>query len=153
MNLYSVVNTPERETPPSECPAARKARKAEWLVFDGVDATSVLALDGRHGQPHLFAYGARKKAADRMRLPTGGFHQLLGGYPARAVEQSQDLGGLAGAFFGRLAFLGDLLLAGATLAGRGARLAFLLALAGSPVAGAGAAAISSIIICFLLYWR
>jgi hypothetical protein len=83
-----------RETPPGRNPAAPRKRASE-SGFDGVAALAVLALGGRHRQPHLLRDGSREEPAHRMRLPPGRFHEFLGSCAARALQQVQHLGCLA----------------------------------------------------------
>ena len=163
----------KRETPPGANPAARKGRNCGGSAFDGVAALAVLALGGRDRQPHLLPNGPGQEAAHGMRLPASGLLQFLGCDPARPLQQVQDRGRLAaigapaglaaaagffaplafgaplGAFFAGLAFFPAFPLAGATGARRGARLAFLVALGGSPAAVAGEVAVPSSITEFM----
>src|ERR1017187_10227530 len=62
---------------------------------DRVPALPVLGLGGPDRQPHLLAQDAGQEPADRVRLPAGGFHKFLPGGAARALQQVEDLGGLA----------------------------------------------------------
>jgi hypothetical protein len=114
---------PEREMPPGRNPAARVVRDERELGFDRVGPLPVFGLGRRHGQPHLLTDRTGQEPADGMRLPASGFHQFLGGYAARPLQQIQDLGGLA-AVPGRL---GLFLALGRFLGGPGllARLGFL----------------------------
>src|ERR1039457_3679145 len=62
---------------------------------DRVPALPVLGLGGPDRQPHLLAQGTGQEPADRVRLPAGGFPEFLRGGAARALQQVEDLGGLA----------------------------------------------------------
>jgi hypothetical protein len=138
---------PERKTPPGGNPAARWMRRCGSSALHGIAALPVLALRGRHGQPHLFADRPREEAANRMFLPARQLHQFLERRAVRSLQQVQDLGGLAavaggngallaprcrflglGRFFAGLAFLLALAFLGATWAPFLATAAFLVGL-------------------------
>src|ERR1017187_2786122 len=74
--------------------AGRRNLRA-MLLAEGVAALPVRALGGRDRQPQLLADGSGEEAPERMRLPAGGLHQVLQGGAVGALEQVQDLGGLA----------------------------------------------------------
>ena len=114
------IQPPRRKKPPSANPAAWFETNTTGSGLDGVAALSVLALGGRDGQSHLLADGPGQEPSHGMRLPAGGFHQFLGCYAARPLQQFEDLVGFAalagalrflaplGAFFAGVAFLPDL---------------------------------------------
>src|SRR5260370_376633 len=88
--------------------------------LDRVSSLSVLVLGGGDGQSEFLAYRAGQEAANRVRQPAGGLHQVLGSGAAGPFQQVQDLGSFA-AVAGNLRF-GDLALGAALgrfLGGRG----------------------------------
>jgi len=89
-----VAHPAKRKTPPGVNPAARGERASD-SAFDGVSSLAILALGGDDGQAHLLRDRPGQKAANRMRLPAGSLHQLLGRCAVRAFQPLQDFGSLA----------------------------------------------------------
>jgi hypothetical protein len=126
----------KRQTPLGASPAAQSERRY-GLGFYGVAALAVLALCGRDCQPHFLAQGSRKEAAQRMRLPPGGFQQFLRSHAAlQQFEDGRRLATVAGTggflsafgrFLGWAGLLPALPLPGATFARRAPGLAFFAA--------------------------
>src|ERR1035437_2554626 len=85
----------DKEKPPRRNPGGQKEPNGRASAFDRGAALFVFGLGGRDRQPHLLAQGAGHKPADRVRLPAGGFHEFLQGGAAGALQQAEDLGGLA----------------------------------------------------------
>src|SRR5271157_320492 len=85
----------DKEKPPRWNPGGQKEPNGWASAFDRVAALVVLGLGGRDRQPHLLAQGAGQEPTDRVRLPAGGFHEFLQGGAAGALQQIEDLGGLA----------------------------------------------------------
>jgi len=136
------------------------------LSFDRVGPLAILGLGRGDRQPQLLANGSRQEPAHGMRHPASRLLKLLGARSARALQQIENLGGLAavagaggflralGRFLSEGGLLPRLALLGATLRVRLAPLAFWVAFEAST---AGASAVSSAsaveIIVFLLCWR
>jgi DNA methylase len=148
---------PNKEKPPRRNPGGRRRRACYGSRLNGIGPRTVLTLGGFHCQTQLLADRARQVPTDRMRLPAGGFYQLIECGTVRPFQQVQDLrcfAALAGAFaiLGRLralrffwlpflagvVFFSALALAGATRGFRGAVWAFVVAF-GSEAESAGAA--------------
>jgi hypothetical protein len=62
---------------------------------DRVTALPVFYLDGGNFQTHLFAQRAANESAKRMRLPTGGLHELLARCAIRVSEHGEHISGFA----------------------------------------------------------
>ena len=80
----------KRQTPPNPSPAARERLRC-GSGFDGVAALAVLALNGSDRQAHFLADRAREEAANRMRLPAGGFISSLHVAPPGRLSRSRTL--------------------------------------------------------------
>jgi hypothetical protein len=65
------------------------------LTGDGVASNSVCCFRGDNGQPQFLSDHGGKKAANGMRLPAGGFLQLIDRGSARAAQKAKDGLGLA----------------------------------------------------------
>jgi hypothetical protein len=85
----------QQETPPGSNPAARNRQDWNGSGLDRIGTPAVLAFHGYNRQPHLFADRAGEKAANRMWLPAGGFHQFDCGNATRSFEHLEDAMGLA----------------------------------------------------------
>src|ERR1039458_2604668 len=85
----------DKEKPPRRNPGGQKEPNRWASAFDRVAALPVLGLDGRDREPHLLAQGAGQEPTDGVSLPAGGFHKFLQGGAAGALQQAEDLGGLA----------------------------------------------------------
>jgi len=81
--------------PPERSPGGGKEQDFGRSGFERIGALPILALRRFHTEPHLRAKRAADKAAYRMGLPFRGFHNLLHGGSARALQQLHDLGSLA----------------------------------------------------------
>ena len=71
-------------------------------ALDRVGTLSVLAFGRLDRQTHLLAKRAADEAPNAVGLPFGRGHQFLEGGSARALEQFEDLRGLASRAGGRL---------------------------------------------------
>lgn len=124
--MFLNEGVPETKKPPRE-PGGRKETMRLALALKRVGAFPALAFGRFNVEPHLLAQRRADEPSNRMRLPLGRLHDLLHGGSARALQQLQDLCGLAalpdGGLVGLLSafrrFLGRAgLLARLTLAGR-----------------------------------
>jgi hypothetical protein len=101
------VQRTDKEKPPRRNPGGQNGPNRWASALHSIAALLILGLGGRHRQSHLLAQGTGHKAPDRVRLPAGGFHELLQGGAAGALQQVEDLGGLA-ALAGACCLLGRL---------------------------------------------
>src|ERR1700735_1150552 len=86
---------PDKEKPPRECPGGETDANCRFSALERIAARSIFGPGGGDGQAHLLAEDAGNKTTDRMSLPAGGFHKIGPGGAARALQQAEELGGLA----------------------------------------------------------
>jgi len=84
-----------RRKPPERNPGGEWKQTGGRLGFERISALPIIALGGCDTELHLFAERAANESSDRMRLPFRGFHDLLHRSPAGALQQFQNLSGLA----------------------------------------------------------
>ena len=65
------------------------------LLGDAVNSRAVFALGGTHREPHLLAQGTTDEAADAVRLPGRGVHDLGERGALGPLDQGKDGSGLA----------------------------------------------------------
>src|SRR5262249_46193378 len=89
-----VAHLAKRATPKASSGGGRDPMRL-GSAFQRVVALTILALGRLDGQPELFAQRAADEAADAVRLPLRRGHQVLERGSARALDQLDDLAGLA----------------------------------------------------------
>lgn len=97
----------DKEKPPRQWPGGEMDANQCPSALQRIAARPILDLGRRDGQTHLLAEDAGDESTDRMRLPTGGFHQIGSGGAAGALQQAEKLGGFTalacrGSLLGRL---------------------------------------------------